>query len=191
MHTDPLPWQVEASEYLYTLPWFTVRKEAVRMANGGYIPNYFVFEYPSWINVVAVTTEGQLVLIRQYRHGIGAVHYELCAGVVEPFDGLSGAEAALATAQRELLEETGYGGGEWRLLMTLSANPGTHSNLTYAFLATDVQLMQAQELEATEEISVHVVSPQEALRIVDSGGMIQALHVAPLVRYLAAHPVTP
>jgi 8-oxo-dGTP pyrophosphatase MutT (NUDIX family) len=181
---DPIAWQIESSEYVSRLPWFTVRKDSVRMANGGHIPDYFVFEYPNWINVVAVTTEGQLVLIRQYRHGLGAVHYELCAGVVEPFDGASGAEAALITAQRELLEETGYGGGDWSLLMTLSANPGTHSNLTYAFLATGVTQMQAQELEDTEEISVHVVSPQEALAIVDRGEMIQSLHVAPLLRYL-------
>lgn len=187
MTNEPQPWQVESSEYIHRLPWFTVRKEAVRMANGGYIPDYFVLEYPNWINVVAVTTEGQLVLIRQYRHGFGAVHYELCAGVVEAYDGATGAEAALITAQRELLEETGYGGGEWTLLMTLSANPGTHSNLTYAYLATGVTLMQAQELEATEEISVHLVSPAEALALIDSGQMIQALHLAPLLRYLGQY----
>ncbi|GAB4036032.1 NUDIX hydrolase [Spirosoma gilvum] len=176
---DPRPWQVENSEYIHQLPWFTVRKDAIRMENGGSIPNYFIFEYPDWINVVAVTTEGQLVLIRQYRHGIGDVHYELCAGVVDP------GEEPLVAAQRELLEETGFGGGTWQHLMTLSANPGTHANLTHSFLATGVELKQAQHLEKTEEITVHIVSRERAQEIIDSGEMMQSLHLAPLLKYLS------
>ncbi|GAB4022254.1 NUDIX hydrolase [Spirosoma koreense] len=176
---DPRPWQVDTSEYIHQLPWFTVRKDAIRMENGGAIPNYFVFEYPNWVNVVAVTTDGQLVLIRQYRHGIAGVHYELCAGVIDA------GEEPLVAAQRELLEETGFGGGEWRPLMTLSANPGTHNNLTYAFLATGVERKQAQHLEKTEEITVHLVSPERAMDIINQSEMIQALHLAPLLKYLS------
>ncbi|MBD2700870.1 NUDIX hydrolase [Spirosoma sp. BT702] len=176
---DPRPWHIENSEYIHKLPWFTVRKEAIRMESGGTIPNYFIFEYPDWINVVAVTTDNELVLIRQYRHGIGGVHYELCAGVVDP------GEEPLHAAQRELLEETGYGGGTWQPIMTLSANPGTHNNLTYAFLATGVTLQQSQHLEITEEISVHVVSRERAWEIINQGEMMQALHLAPLLKYLS------
>ncbi|QHV94423.1 NUDIX hydrolase [Spirosoma endbachense] len=176
---DPRPWSVESSEYLHQLPWFTVRKDAIRMQNGGTIPNYFVLEYPDWINVVAITTEGQVVLIRQYRHGIAGVHYELCAGVVDP------GEEPLVAAQRELLEETGFGGGQWTPLMTLSANPGTHANLTHSFLAIGVEPKQAQHLESTEEITVHIVSPERAWDIINKGEMMQALHLAPLLKYLA------
>ncbi|GAB3690136.1 NUDIX hydrolase [Spirosoma flavus] len=176
---DPRPWHVESSEYIHKLPWFTVRKEAIRMESGGTIPDYFIFEYPDWINVVAVTSDNELVLIRQYRHGIGGVHYELCAGVVDP------GEEPLHAAQRELLEETGYGGGTWQPIMTLSANPGTHNNLTYAFLVTGVTLQQSQHLEITEEISVHVVSRERAWEIINQGEMMQALHLAPLLKYLS------
>ena len=147
------------------------------MENGGSIPDYFVLEYPDWINVVAVTTDGQLVLIRQYRHAIAGVHYELCAGVIDPN------EKPLLAAQRELLEETGFGGGQWELLMTLSANPGTHANLTYSYLATGVELKQRQHLESTEEITVHIVSPERALEIINTGDMMQSLHLAPLLKY--------
>lgn len=178
LNNDPQPWQIETSEYIHQLPWFTVRKDAVRMASGGHIPDYFLFEYPDWINVVAVTADDQLVLIRQYRHGIAGVHYELCAGVIDPN------EDPLVAAQRELLEETGFGGGNWQLLLTLSANPGTHTNRTYCYLATDVEPKQEQELELTEEITVHLVSPERALQIVETGEMMQALHIAPLLRYL-------
>lgn len=176
---DPQPWQVDTSEYIHKLPWFTVRKDAIRMVNGGEIPNYFVFEYPDWINVVAVTTNGDIVLIRQYRHGIAGVHYELCAGVIDA------GEDPLVAAQRELLEETGFSGGTWQPLITLSANPGTHNNLTYAFLATGVERTQDQHLEKTEEITVHIVSPERAREIINNSEMIQALHVAPLLKYLS------
>ena len=175
---DPQPWAVEQSAYIHREPWFTVRKEAIRMAGGGHIPDYYLFEYPDWVNVVAVTTDDQLVLIRQYRHGVGGVHYELCAGCVDP------GEEPLVAAQRELLEETGYGGGHWQPLLTLSANPGTHTNLDYSFLATGVGKLQAQDLEPTEEISVHIVSKAQALALLEAGQIVQSLHAASLLRYL-------
>ncbi|WP_128545027.1 NUDIX hydrolase [Larkinella soli] len=178
-HTnDPQPWQVLNSEYLHRKPWFTVRMEKVRLPGGGAIDEYHIFEYPDWLNVVAVTDDGQLVLIRQYRHAVGGVHYELCAGVIDP------GEEPLEAAKRELLEETGFGGGEWSELMTLSANPGTHTNRTFSYLATGVRPQQAQDLESTEEITVHIVSPERALEIVEQGEMFQALHLAPLLKYL-------
>lgn len=179
---DPQPWRVLSSQYLANKPWFTVRVEKVQMSNGGFIDEYHIFEYPDWLNVVAVTTDNQLVLIRQYRHGIGETYYELCAGVID-----SG-EQPLEAAKRELLEETGFGGGEWREWMTLSANPGTHTNRTFSFLATGVELLQPQSLESTEEITVHVVSPERAREIINQGEMMQSLHLAPLFKYLAKYP---
>ncbi|MBO0936108.1 NUDIX hydrolase [Fibrella sp. HMF5335] len=188
---DPLPWQTEGSDYVYRERWLTVRKDAVRLAKGGYMPDYYLFEYTDWINVVAVTTAGQLVLIRIYRHGVGQTLFELCAGAVDPpppgVDPRSEAYL-LATAQRELLEETGFGGGTWQLFMTASANTGTHTNLNYTFLAIDVDRVQAQDLEDTEEITVHLVSPAEAWEIINSGQMKQAICLAPLLKYLATMP---
>ena len=75
-----------------------------------------------------MTADDRVVLIRQYRHGIGAVHFEIPAGTTDPED-----TALESAARRELLEETGYGGGTWSLLMTLSANPALQNNLTYTF----------------------------------------------------------
>ena len=113
-------WKVLTSEYLARKPWFTVRHESLELPDGRRIPDYYVFEYPDWINVTAVTRDGRFVLIDQYRHGLGETSYEIPAGVTEPSDA-----SPLDAAQRELMEETGYGGGQWRLLTTLSANPDT------------------------------------------------------------------
>src|SRR5262249_32319678 len=90
----------------------------------------------------------------------------------------------LAAARRELLEETGYGGGEWTPLMTLSANSGTHANLTHSFLATGVVPVQKPESEATEDIRVHLVGLDAGRKLVLDGGVVQALHAAPLLNCL-------
>jgi 8-oxo-dGTP pyrophosphatase MutT (NUDIX family) len=149
------------------------------LPNGTIIEDYNVLEYPDWVNIVAITPEGMAVLIRQYRHGIRAVHYELPAGVCETSD-----HSPEETARRELLEETGYGGGDWSPLMTLSANPGTHSNRTFTYLANGVAPVQEQRLEETEELQVHLVSLEELRHILATGGIMQALHAAPLLQYL-------
>ena len=182
---DPKPWRVEDSRYLIRSKWLTVRQDAVRLPNGGFMPDYYVFEYPNWVNVVAVTTDGQLILVRQYRHGIAAVGYELCAGTVDPADGTSEAGLLLA-ARRELLEETGYGGGHWQPFMTTSANTGTHTNLNHTFLATGVEWQQSPTLDDTEDINVHLVLPRQAWDILNSGQMMQAMCAAPLLKYLSS-----
>ena len=176
---DPGPWSVLSSSYLSRKPWLTLRQDRVRLPNGTIIEDYNVLEYPDWVNIVAITPHGMAVLVRQYRHGIGAVHYELPAGVCEASD--HGPEE---TARRELLEETGFGGGNWSPFLTLSANPGTHSNRTFTYLANGVVPMQEQRLEETEELRVHLVSLDELRHILATGGIMQALHAAPLLQYL-------
>src|SRR5882672_3436592 len=127
---DPLPWRVLASEYEARKLWYTVRRDRVELPNGTIINEYWISEYLPWVNVVAVTPDDQLLMVRQYRHGIGTVHFEFSAGTTDATD--TDLESA---ARRELLEETGYGGGRWSPLMTLSANPALQNNLTTTFLA--------------------------------------------------------
>ena len=108
MNDSDKPWEVISSEYLHRAPWLTVRKDHLVLPNGNHIPSYYILEYPDWVNTIAVTSDGQFVFIRQYRHGLQQTSYELCAGVCEKEDA-----SPLASAQRELLEETGYGNGSW------------------------------------------------------------------------------
>jgi 8-oxo-dGTP pyrophosphatase MutT (NUDIX family) len=156
-----------------------LRSDHVRLPNGAEIPEYWISEYPPWVNVVAVTTDDKLVLVRQYRPALGQVHFELPAGVVDPSDA-----SLQAAAARELAEETGYGGGTWSLLTTLSANPALQTNLSYAFLAVGVTLQTHARPEDTEDLRVHLVPVAEAEGLLNAEDMIQALHFAPLARYL-------
>jgi 8-oxo-dGTP pyrophosphatase MutT (NUDIX family) len=176
---DPRPWRVLTTEYLAKKPWYTVRVDRVELPNGTVIPEYWVSEYSPWVNVVALTADDRVVLIRQYRHGIGRVDFEIPAGTTDPEDG-----SLEAAARRELLEETGYGGGTWTPLMTLSANPALQNNLTHTFLAEGVSELGIPAPEASEDLRVHLVPLDEIEALIEGGGFLQALHVAPLMKLL-------
>lgn len=166
-----------SSEYLIRRPWLTARRDSLRLPDGRINPEYYVLEYPSWVNVIAVTREGRYVMVRQYRHGLGIISTELCAGVVEE------GEEPEAAARRELREETGYTGGRWQLQCVLSGNPSTTNNLTYCFLAEDVELTDAQHLDPTEDVEALTLSREELLELLMSDKMKQALMAAPLWRH--------
>lgn len=172
-------WKVLSSEYVSRRPWLTVRRECLQLPNGNRVPEYYVLEYPDWVNTIALTRKGEFVMIRQYRHGLGVTAYELCAGVCEKN------ESPLESAQRELWEETGYGGGRWQEFMVIAPNPGSQNNLTHCFLATDVERVSGQHLESTESITVHLLSLEEVKELLLSDAIPQALNAAPLWKYMA------
>jgi 8-oxo-dGTP pyrophosphatase MutT (NUDIX family) len=176
---DPAPWKVLSSEYVSRKFWYTVRRDEVQLPSGTVIPEYWINEYRPWVNVVAVTERDDVLMVRQYRHGSGMVHFEIPAGTTDAED----TDIEIA-GRRELLEETGYGGGRWSPLMTLSANPALQNNLTYTFLAEDVAPMAAPHTEASEDLRLHLVPAREIEAMIDGGELIQALHVAPLLKFL-------
>ena len=116
------------------------------------------------------------MLERQYRHGTQTVEYEICAGVIEK------GEEPLAAAQRELFEETGYGGGEWNLFCITAPNPAAMTNRNYTFLAKGVKPISSQHLEKTEDIDVIVMSREDVKKILIEGKMMQGIMQAPLWR---------
>lgn len=175
-------WKVLKSEQILNCgPWLNVRQELVELPSGAQIPTWYVLDFPNWINVIAITKDGKFVIEDQYRHALGETHYELVAGVVDE------GETPLQAAQRELSEETGFGGGEWQLFMTLSPNPTNHTNLSYTFLAKGVEKLTEPHQEHTEDICVHVVDKEELIEMLHAGEFVQALHAAPLWKYLALH----
>lgn len=175
----PAGWEVINSRYLHKEPWLTVRHDQLRLDDGHVIPKYYVLEYPDWVNVLGITDEGKFLLVSQYRHGTGNTALELCAGVMEE------AETALDAAQRELLEETGYGGGQWEAWTTTAPNPATSNNMVYSFLATGLRFLSEPAPEASEKITVHLLDYDEMYQAISNGSMIQATHLVALWKYVA------
>lgn len=173
-------WKVLASEQLVNRgTWMNLRVERVQLPSGSIVPEWFILDFPDWVNVIAITADGQFVMEDQYRHALGQTGFELVAGVIDP------GETPLQAAQRELREETGFGGGEWRHFMTLSPNPTNHTNMCHTFLATGVERLADQQQEATEDIHVDIFSRDEVQQLLTEGRFIQALHAAPLWKYFA------
>lgn len=177
METKDTKWKILESEYLVKRPWLTARRDKVLLEDGRINDEYYVLEYPDWVNVIAITKDGKFIMERQYRHGLGVNSTEIPCGVMEK------GEEPLQAAQRELLEETGYAGGKWTKLMTICANPGSQNNLTHCFLATGVEKVGEQHLDATEELTVMLMDEEEVKHLLLDGKLVQALMVAPLYKY--------
>lgn len=171
-------WKLLESKYLFNRPWLTARVDKVELPDGRINDEYYVLEYPTWINVIARRKDGKFVMVEQYRHGLGETLVELCAGVVEQ------GEDPETGARRELLEETGYGNGRWTLLTVLSANPGSMNNLSYSFLAEDVELItDRQDLDDTEDLAVRIITRDELKSMLINDEVRQSLMAAPLWKY--------
>ncbi|MBR6283533.1 MAG: NUDIX hydrolase [Muribaculaceae bacterium] len=176
-------WTTLSSRYLIQRPWLTARVDTVQLPNGVINPEHYVLEYPDWVNIIAITTGGDMVMVRQYRHAVDEVLVELCAGMCE-----SG-ETPEQSARRELLEETGYGGGTWREVMTIGQNPSICNNITHCFVAQGVERVANQALDESEDIEVLLMPQREVHAMLRDNKMLQALMAAPLWRYFAEHPL--
>lgn len=174
-----MSWEVLDSEYVFRRPWLTARRDHVKLPTGAEIKDFYVLEYPDFCNVVAITKDGKFLMERQYRHAQRLTAIEIPAGCVEK------GETPLQAAQRELYEETGYGGGEWRKLMTISPNPGACNNVCHCFLALGVERLSTQHLEATEDIRMVLLEQDEVARMLRDDAFHQALMAAPLWKYFA------
>lgn len=172
-----MKWKILKTDYLIRRPWLTARRDTVLLPDGRINPEYYILEYPAWVNVIALTAEGEYIMVQQYRHGLEGVFVELVAGVVEQD------EHPLAAAKRELLEETGYSGGEWELLTVISQNPASTNNLTYCYIARNVVKTATQCLDVTEDVEVKHLSEQEIKKMLLADEMKQSLMLAPLWKH--------
>jgi 8-oxo-dGTP pyrophosphatase MutT (NUDIX family) len=168
------PWKVLETRYFR--PRFRIDK--CELPNGNFL-DATIFEFRAWTNVVPLTRNGEVVLVRQYRHGVCEALLELPGGVVE--EGEDPAEGA----KRELVEETGYAARDMILVGKLYPNPALQVNTLYCFLALDVEQVQEQNLDPGEDIEVELVPLDELVEMAKHAQFPHALHVAVLFQALA------
>ena len=168
-------WQVLESEYLVEKPWLRLRQDRVVTGHGALIDEFHVLEVPTWACVCCVDETGQLVLIRQYRHGISRVTLELPAGVLES------SETPLEGARRELFEETGYTSDDWTALVTFAPEPARHNHQAHCFVARRARRTSPQSLDEAEDLVVETFPASELMRLIETGEITHAVHIAALL----------
>ncbi|MGC9504867.1 NUDIX hydrolase [Baaleninema sp.] len=179
-------WNLLDSEFVINHRWCRVRRDRVKLPSGEVVDDFFVNVRPDIALVLPITPEGNVVFVRQYRHGVGEVLLELPAGAFDPEE-----EEAETAAKREFEEETGYRLDRLNKIATLYDNPVKDTNRIHLFLAEDVELSGTQRLDRTEEIEVVLVPISEISDKIRSGELCVAGTLAALFLVLSSrfsHP---
>lgn len=177
------PWPLIASEQVFDAGLFRVTRDRARSPRTGGERDFTVIHMADWLMVVPLTSDGKLVLVRQYRHGSREVSLEVPGGL---HDG--GGERPEEGAARELSEETGYGGGDLVFLGELRPQPALMSNRVWTYLARGVRKTAQPAPDAGEDIEVVLLDPRELPARIAGGAIDNAMTIAALaLAHFAGH----
>lgn len=155
----PKPWRVLDSRINYRDKFLTHRMDKCETPDGLIVEPYHVIEVADWVNIVAITPEEKVLMVREYRHGAGEVVFGLPSGTMDP-----GETDPLATARRELAEETGAEAAYWVGTGQMFPNAATMNNICYSFLATGAEITGATHFDPAEDIETVPVPIGELYR---------------------------
>ncbi|HEY2664836.1 MAG TPA: NUDIX hydrolase [Candidatus Binataceae bacterium] len=165
-------WKTLGSERIYGTPIFDLHRHRREHGQRG-VRDFYVLSAPTWVNIIPLTAENEVVLVRQYRHGIEDFTIEIPGGMVDPED-----ESPLAAARREMIEECGYDSAEISELGRVNPNPAIQPNYCYSFLARNVQSVPQPEQTGAEETEVLRYRLAEVPELIRSGAISHALVIA-------------
>lgn len=168
-------WKTLSSNYISKHPYFTARVDKCEMPDGKIVETYYVVEMPVSVCALAITEDGKAIIVKQYRHPIEAVIFELPGGFVDED------ETPVIGVARELLEETGYEFSAVYNVGKVAANPGVLNNYTQLFLMTGGKKISQQQLDYNEQIEVQLISLEEVKRMLMRNDFPQALHTCCLL----------
>ena len=184
MKDEDLLWEEVSTEHIVQDEWIDFRRQAFRFPDGRIFEPYYTYSRRNYIIVVATDTEGNYLLVKQFRQGIRKVTLEFVAGGIERSDGKEyggaddlSAEDGLSAAKRELMEETGYESDEWTHLMTLPANATIADNYAYLYVAKNCRKVGGQSLDEMEFLHVEKRTKEEIERMIKEGEFPQAMHI--------------
>ena len=169
------PWQVLDTKLLISERWLQLREDRVRLGNGHEIDRFHVISAPDWASVLCVTNASEVVLVRQYRHGIALPSLELPAGVIEPD------ETPEEAARRELVEETGYESDDWVSIQNVSTEPARHTTRAHFFCARGARPTRQPAPEETEVLELVKVPLADLPRLATDGSILHGVHVGAIL----------
>lgn len=166
-------WEKIRTEYLGDFRIFRIRADSSRSPRTGNVHRFFVLESPDWVNVIPLTPEGNVVMIRQYRHDTEEVTLEVPGGMVDPGDGDPSVSAA-----RELREETGYEAEEIIHLGSVAPNPAFLNNRCHSYLARRARRAHAVQLDGAEDIAFEEIPLADIPGLIRDGAITHSLTIA-------------
>lgn len=170
------PWPLEEEQELTSFRIGGLVRKRLRSPRTGRTHTFYELRFTDWVNVVAVTEDRRVLLIRQFRAGTRTVTLEIPGGLVEP------GESPEAAARRELREETGYEAAEWRALGAVLPNPAIQGNRCHTFLALGARKTGDPQLEAAEDIDVEPTPLARIPELAASGAIDHTLVLSAFLR---------
>jgi len=168
-------WKKLTSGEVFKTPVFSIIRERSKSVRTGAETDFYFFKCPDWVNIIAVTKDNKLVMIKQYRHGSGRVEMEIPGGCIETN------EDPVLAGERELFEETGYRGSRGRIIGKVCPNPALQGNNCYTILVTDATKESEAAMEETETIETIPVPVEDVNDLIKEkkithGLVLNALH---------------
>lgn len=167
-------YEVLRTETVLETPWVTVRKE--RITTGGHETDYYTATRGDGVVVLAVTGDGEAVLVREYQHGCRSFVLQL------PRGGMIAGESLVQAARRELLEETGYRGKEFRYLGAVYIDPVWSPDQLHLFATVDAERVAEPERDDTELMEVELVQLDEVVEMALDGRIEDPYTIITLLR---------
>jgi len=158
------PWPIIESTKNFDTGLFSITTNRCPSPRTGQEHDFYVIDFPNWVQVIPITPDDKIVMVRQYRHGCGRIFLELPGGLIDEND-LSPHQ----TAKRELLEETGYCAENLILLTRIYPQPAVLKNQGLTYLAKEVKKVAEPNLDATEDIEVCLVKLQKIPEMIRGG----------------------
>jgi 8-oxo-dGTP pyrophosphatase MutT (NUDIX family) len=172
------PWKTIRSKLIGDFRIFKLRSDFKISPRTGKEHDFYVLDSVNWVNIIAVTPDRQLVMVEQYRHGSNTVELEIPGGMMD-----AGETDPVATAVRELREETGYEGENARLLGKIHSNPAILNNVTYTVLIENCRLQHGVEFDSGEDLITRLVPVAEIPKLVADEKIGHSLVVVALYHF--------
>jgi len=172
MDTKLAPWITLSTEVLGIYPIFELSTSLLRSPLSGREHPFFKLDCPDWCNIIAVTEDGMMIFVEQFRHGTDELTLEIPGGAVDP------GEDPAAAAARELEEETGYRPATMVEIGRVDPNPAFLSNRCWTYLALGCRPDGATHFDPSEEIEVSLAPLAQFGSIIDSGAITHSLVIA-------------
>jgi len=165
-------WERLSAELVYECRIFSLRRDRSRFSRDNIEHEFHVLESPDWVNIVPITPDRQVVMVRQFRHGVRDYTLEVPGGMVDRED-----SSPLVAARREMIEETGFDSERVEPLGVVHPNPAIQANRCHSFVAHDVVRRHAPTFDTTEETEVVLVPLERVPDLVRAGTISHALVV--------------